>query len=317
MAVYKVPQDVEAEDKLLGPFSFRQFIYLIVVAIGMAILFFTFRANITVGFVALIPILPVILLFGAIALPLKKDQPMETYLLAIVRFNLKPRLRLWMSDGSMAMVNITAPKVAEEQRAKNLTGSEAESRLSYLASVMDTRGWATRGVIGSAMTAPAPTFPVSDDTEDIMDTSAGVSQSFEKLITEKDGRRRKEMLERMRNPQTNPQTTPATGGGQGADDPSLTYDPYPSAIHQRVVNPLGQRTPSPPAEPPKPDEPAAKPAPDKEVTDKQEAETGVEQLSPDIMRLAENKDLSISAIANEAHRLQEKANSDEVVISLR
>ena len=28
MASYKVPQDVEADDKLLGPFSFRQFLYL-------------------------------------------------------------------------------------------------------------------------------------------------------------------------------------------------------------------------------------------------------------------------------------------------
>jgi len=32
MATYKVPQDVEADDKLIGPFSFRQFIYLIIVA---------------------------------------------------------------------------------------------------------------------------------------------------------------------------------------------------------------------------------------------------------------------------------------------
>ncbi len=31
MATYKVPQDVEAEDKLLGPFTFRQFIYLMVI----------------------------------------------------------------------------------------------------------------------------------------------------------------------------------------------------------------------------------------------------------------------------------------------
>ena len=37
MAVYKVPQDVEAEDKLLGPFSFRQFIYLIVAALAIFI----------------------------------------------------------------------------------------------------------------------------------------------------------------------------------------------------------------------------------------------------------------------------------------
>ena len=32
MAVYKVPQDVEADDKLIGPFGFRQFIYLLMVA---------------------------------------------------------------------------------------------------------------------------------------------------------------------------------------------------------------------------------------------------------------------------------------------
>ncbi len=37
MASYKVPQDVEADDKLLGPFSFRQFIYLIIVAMAIAL----------------------------------------------------------------------------------------------------------------------------------------------------------------------------------------------------------------------------------------------------------------------------------------
>lgn len=37
MASYKVPQDVEADDKLIGPFSFRQFIYLGIAALGIAI----------------------------------------------------------------------------------------------------------------------------------------------------------------------------------------------------------------------------------------------------------------------------------------
>ena len=37
MAVYKVPQDVEADDKLIGPFSFRQFIYLLIVAGAMGL----------------------------------------------------------------------------------------------------------------------------------------------------------------------------------------------------------------------------------------------------------------------------------------
>ena len=37
MAQYKVPQDVEADDKLLGPFNFRQFIYLLIVAALIAL----------------------------------------------------------------------------------------------------------------------------------------------------------------------------------------------------------------------------------------------------------------------------------------
>ncbi len=39
-------------------------------------------------------------------------------------------------------------------------------------------------------------------------------------------------------------------------------------------------------------------------------------VSPDTIRLANNKDLTISAIAREAHRLEEK-DGEEVIISLR
>ena len=82
MAQYKVPQDVEADDKLIGPFSFRQFVYLLIaggliaLAVALAQLF---------PLLALIPVLPT-LLFLVLALPLKKDQPMETYLAALVSY---------------------------------------------------------------------------------------------------------------------------------------------------------------------------------------------------------------------------------------
>lgn len=39
MAVYKVPQDVEAEDKLLGPFSFKQFVFLMIAVAALALAF--------------------------------------------------------------------------------------------------------------------------------------------------------------------------------------------------------------------------------------------------------------------------------------
>ena len=80
MAVYKVPQDVEADDKLIGPFTFRQFIYLIIVALLIAIAWW--MAQFFVGLI-IFP-LPFIVFFGALALPLRKDQPMEIYLAAMV-----------------------------------------------------------------------------------------------------------------------------------------------------------------------------------------------------------------------------------------
>lgn len=78
-------------------------------------------------------------------------------------------------------------------------------------------------------------------------------------------------------------------------------------MHQHVLNPINDDdvTPLSPYSP--------------QDTSGSSAQTAAtpsrEEVSPDIMRLANNNDLSISAIANEAHRLEAKDN-EEVVINL-
>lgn len=147
MAQYKVPQDVEADDKLLGPFNFRQFVYLLIaggliaLAVGLFQLF---------PLLAIIP-LPFVLFFLALALPLKKDQPMETYLAAIVSFYLKPRNRIWLPGQRESAVLITAPKVVKEERTRDITSDEATHRLSFLANIVDTGGYAIKGMTGGPM----------------------------------------------------------------------------------------------------------------------------------------------------------------------
>ena len=140
MANYKVPQDVEADDKLLGPFSFRQFIYLMVV-FGMVVLAVTLFQIFPL--LAAIPI-PIALFFVILALPIKKDQPMETYLAAVLSFYLKPHKRLWMPGQSDSTILITAPKVVEEVRTRNITEEEAGHRLSFLAAIVDSEGYAIK-----------------------------------------------------------------------------------------------------------------------------------------------------------------------------
>src|SRR3990167_1086829 len=104
MATYKVPQNVEAEDKLLGPFSFKQFIYLMITAFGVFIAWLFARIN---GWLVIIP-LPFIGVFAILGLYHRPDQPVETYLLAAISFLTKPRKRKWDPEGIVENVRITA-----------------------------------------------------------------------------------------------------------------------------------------------------------------------------------------------------------------
>lgn len=314
MAVYKVPQDVEADDKLIGPFSFRQFIYLLIVAASLAIAFFLSRLFLPL----LVLPLPIVLFFGALALPLRKDQPMETYLAAIVSFYLKPRRRLWSPDGTENIVEITVPKTVEVQRTKDLSVAEAEQRLSYLANIVDTQGWAVRGVDAQMPQASnamnTDVYNEAQQAPDILDSTGTVGQSVSAKLDQAADKHRKEMLARVQKPSdaaspvadpyqsiSAPAQTP-TPTAEPADDPALDphlqFNPYPT-MHQSVLRPIDPNAPA--AAEPEVKKPSAK------------------EVSPDIINLANNADLSVETIAREASRIQKKQelSDDEVVISLR
>lgn len=348
MAVYKVAQDVEADDKLIGPFSFRQFVYLIIVALAGALAWGLSRVF-TPLFV--LP-LPIIIFFGALALPLRKDQPMEVYLAALVSFYLKPRRRFWVPDGVESLIEITAPKIVEVQRTKDLSQVEAEKRLSYLADIADTGGWAIRHTtdpfMNTAMNNDA--WFAAQQTEDMLDSSGGIAQSFDTMIAQTDERRRQEMVERMHNTQvaasqqapqprvtpladpyanlsTPQQPSPVTPQGQtsptfaqspapAADEPFTQpqYNPYPTSIHQSVIQPLSQ--PQPQTTQPSVSTPdQTTPSLGAENTS---VSTSEKPISPDIINLANNSDLSIETIQREADRIRKKEEEDdgEVFISL-
>ena len=193
MSVYKVPQDVEADDKLLGPFSFRQFIYLLVVAgcIGICI----FLWQIFPGLI-IIPA-PIIIFFGALALPLRKDQPMETYLAAVVSFYLKPNKRFWQPDGIEHLIQISAPLNKEEKLTKDISQSEASRRLSYLADIVDTEGWAIKNAVAPLNNAIREEYVhEAHSAEDMFDNSR-ISNNVNNLLSQNDQRRKQQIMQNM------------------------------------------------------------------------------------------------------------------------
>lgn len=305
MATYKVPQDVEADDKLIGPFSFRQFVYLIIVALAGFIAWAL--SQIFIG-LAIIPA-PVILLFGALALPLRKDQPMEIYLAAIVSFYLKPHKRLWDPEGVESLIEVSAPRVIEESRTKNLSDSEAEKRLGYLANIVDSGGWAIRGPSTTPESAMiSDVFYDSQNVQDVLDTNNTVAQSFGYLMDQSAEKNRQEALNKMRQVLTETPAQTATP----APPPTLVVDPYPTDIHQKVIQPVSNGSS------------LQQPVVDlsKELTTPPIKETPLSTsgtpVSADIINLATNSDLSVATLSKEANRLQKKASTqDEVFLSLR
>lgn len=298
MGTYKVPQDVEAEDKLLGPFSFRQFAYLMIVGVAIAVAWGLWTIFIPL---AIIP-LPVIVFFGALALPLRKDQPMETYLAAVVKFFVVPKKRIWDADGVESLIEITAPKQVEEPLIKNISETEASAKLGYLATLVDTGGWSTRAtnpVINSDVYAEAST------ATDVMDVYDPLAQSIDSLMNKKTKEARQELIEQFKTGQfkeTAEEVPPVAPTPVLAPSTEITAPAYvvppttpEPAYSQPVVAPMAAPTP------------IVVPS------------TSQIQPSPDIIKLAnESSDLTVDTVAKQAERIQsEKEHEGEVYISLR
>ncbi len=280
MAQYKVPQDVEADDKLLGPFSFRQFVYLMIaggliaVAVGLFQLF---------PLLAIIP-LPPVLLFGALALPLKKDQPMETYLAAVVSYYLKPHTRRWTPGQKGETIEIMAPKVVDDNRTRNLTSEEATHRLSFLANIVDTEGYAIKGMM-----------PANHVNEDLVTEAAKTPDMFEAssanlthAISQDNVDRHNDAINRMREEIKKVEDEKMMGGIE-LDSPAMTK---PEITGVGVVeNPV-----------------------EKVVKNSMEEKGETKPTNPSIMELANNSDYSVATIAKEANRIKER--DGEVFISL-
>jgi hypothetical protein len=139
MGQYKVPQDVEAEDKIIGFLTLKQFIYTV---IGVAWAFLSFQ--LFKGFLPLMIMvgLPPTALFLALGLWQRQGQPFEAYFLALVNFTVKPRRRIWMKEPIFEAFKVEAPIVTHEATQRD--PREIRGQLEKLAQVVDTRGWSAK-----------------------------------------------------------------------------------------------------------------------------------------------------------------------------
>lgn len=87
---FQVPQFIEVEDKIFGPLTFKQFIY-IVGAAGICVVFFTLLPR----FLAIILSIPVAILGAALAFFKVNERPFALIVEDFFKFHVGSKLYIW------------------------------------------------------------------------------------------------------------------------------------------------------------------------------------------------------------------------------
>lgn len=316
MATYKVPQDVEAEDKLLGPLTFKQFIFFLVAAGAGLVAWLMFQIH---PLLVVVPV-PVILIFGGLAVFRREDQPMERYLLSFFNFLLRPRERTWNTEGYYEHLLITKQKKPEPPKLKQDV-EQVQGQLEKLAQTVDTRGWATKR---PELTLPGNTTPMtsnSDDRlfmpeqpqepaevherEDIMSEENPEGVQLDNLLHEQTRQRREELMQDVRQQAQTAQPSPNEQAP--SEQPAAPSTPGSQQQPPGGLSP-GQSTESPQAAP----QPEPQPGTDQPPADSQHqadsSQSGILDMS---------NELSVSQIAAAAKRRSDKELEEGEEIQLR
>ncbi len=126
---FQVPQFIDIEDKIVGPFSLKQFGYLAAAALLIFILFFILKTALWI-----IVAIPIALFAAALALVKYNGRPLPYLILSIFRHFWRPRFYLWQHKRPAApapaitVPNIKLPKPVAKEVTMRMARKKEEAR---------------------------------------------------------------------------------------------------------------------------------------------------------------------------------------------
>lgn len=126
---FQVPQFIEVEDKIFGPLTFKQFIYL-AGSIGLAIILFTFLPH----FIAIIIDLPIVAFGVALAFYRINGKPFIFVVEAFVKYSLGSKLYIWQKGEEKP---VTQEKASTEAAPEVYVPKLSQSKLRDLSWSLD------------------------------------------------------------------------------------------------------------------------------------------------------------------------------------
>tara|TARA_B100000508_G_scaffold60333_2_gene47451 strand:+ start:10353 stop:10772 length:420 start_codon:yes stop_codon:yes gene_type:complete len=129
---YQVPQFIEVEDKIFGPFTLKQFIYL-AGSVGISVVIFLSLPF----FLALLLSIPFMALGGALAFVKINKKPFVEVLESAFFFFTNGKMYLWKKKGSAAKKEEVAPTAQPVKTA--VPPQEAMRKIQSLAYSLDIK----------------------------------------------------------------------------------------------------------------------------------------------------------------------------------
>ncbi len=137
---YKIPQNVDLEDKIFGPFTLKQFLYLLAAGLVTFVSFKLFFVA-AVGIFWLVVVLTWVVA-AAFVFIRPYDQSFSKFIFSLIWFSTKPQRRTWKRLPSLGRLNLhEGPVRTAAPAAATPSADEVRTRLQRLAHVVDTRGW--------------------------------------------------------------------------------------------------------------------------------------------------------------------------------
>lgn len=133
MSQYKVPQKIDLQDKIVGPLTLFQFVYLLVGGMTAFGIYKLGSIFLTVGLA-----LPIALLAIAFAFVKIQDQPFGKFLFNFLLFVFSPKARVWHHGKSSAPLVVKSSVGANEQKPQTVAPKPLDRRrLAAVSSEMD------------------------------------------------------------------------------------------------------------------------------------------------------------------------------------
>ncbi len=136
---YKVPQNVQREDTIIGPVTLRQ---MIILGIGGGIAYATYISLAKTYFleVWLPPVGIISALTLAIAFLKIHHMEFHVFLMNFIEYHLLPKKRIWLQGTGSPFISSLNTKKAKEKEAKVAVSDKNQRSLAELTTILDSHG---------------------------------------------------------------------------------------------------------------------------------------------------------------------------------